>query len=371
MPVLKSKEPTKDGRKFFYKICYTVDGKKHQLKSKKFKTKKEAERAEAEKLLELGQSVPSDITFNQVAKVFLQEKKTRVKRSTYGQVETMLGHMLYTLGDVPITSLTLRQYQDALDHLEAYEHNGKHLSNFYKNKITGTFKLLCDFAQKRYDVVTRIPDKFDNYKNEEKKEMKFITLDEFNQFASVIDNPVYLAFFTTLYFMGLRCGEANGLQWQDIDFEKKTLTIKRTVNTKRRDGKGYEITTPKTKSSARTLPLPQIVLEQLSNLKEHQYHEGLNQAEMFVFGGEKPIPETTLQNNKRYYFRDANLEPIRIHDFRHSCASYLINKGATPLLVSKWLGHANVTMTMNTYSHLWKSELLDIVGVIDRDTVGS
>lgn len=367
MPVYKD-TPTKDGRKFYYKISITVDGKQKQIKSKKFRTKKEAEKEEAMKLLQLGESAPSDITFNQVAKVFLEGKKAKVKPMTYGRIVVELNHMLCTIGDVPITSLTTRQYQQALDHLGEYERNGKGLSNVYKNKIVGCFKELCDFAERRYDVSTNIPDKFDTFKNEDKKEMKFITLDEFNQFASVIQNPVHLAFFTTLYFMGLRCGEANGLMWPDIDFEKNTLSVKRTVNTKRTTPQGYEVTTPKTKSSVRTLPMPQIVSEMLLNLKEHQYVEGQNQAEMFVFGGLKPIPETTLQNNKRYYFRDAKLEPIRIHDFRHSCASYLINKGATPLLVSKWLGHANVTLTMNTYSHLWKSELLDIVDVINRDT---
>lgn len=370
MPVYKG-EPTKDGRKFYYYIHVTVNGQRTQVKSKKFKTKKEAERAEAQKLLELGESAPSGITFNQVAQVFLAEKKQRVKRMTYGQICTMLNHMLVTLGDVPITSLTLRQYQDALDQLDVYEWNGKGLSNFYKNKIIGTFKQLCEFARRRYDVTTAIPDKFDSFKNEDKKEMKFITLDEFNRFISVIENPIHIAFFTTLYFMGLRCGEANGLMWPDIDFNKKALSVKRTVNTKRALTNGYEITTPKTKSSIRTLPLPDIVYNALYDLHEHQYVEGQNQAEMFVFGGQRPFPESTLQKIKNAYFKKAELEPIRIHDFRHSCASYLINKGATPILVSKWLGHANVTLTLNTYSHLWKSELLDIVDVINKDIIST
>ena len=163
--------------------------------------------------------------------------------------------------------------------------------------------------------------------------------------------------------MGLRIGELNGLQWQSVDFENNTLTISQTVTTKKKSDEGqFLITTPKTKSSARTLPMPSVVANALKGLFPK---DSENIAQMFVFGGLKPIPETTLQKRKNFYFKEANLEPIRLHDFRHSCASFLINNKATPLLVSKWLGHSNVSMTLNTYSHLWKSELDEIVKMID------
>ncbi len=56
----------------------------------------------------------------------------------------------------------------------------------------------------------------------------------------------------------------------------------------------------------------------------------------------------------------ANVKQIRIHDFRHSCASLLINQGASIALVSKYLGHSNITITLNTYTHMFQSELENI-----------
>lgn len=61
-----------------------------------------------------------------------------------------------------------------------------------------------------------------------------------------------------------------------------------------------------------------------------------------------------------------NLRKIRIHDFRHSCASLLINKGASIQLVSKYLGHASIDITLKTYTHLYKSELDNIKVVLDN-----
>lgn len=369
MPVYKSNKPTKDGRKFYYKISYTVDGKRAQIVSKNYKTKKEAEKEEANKLLELNKVPRSAITYNQVARVFLAEKKSRLKSQSYDRLETMLNHFLVTVGDVPINQLTLAKYQQALSVIDSFTYHGKPLKNSYKNKLIRTFKQLISFAEKRYDLTTNIPNKIDNYTNEQKEEMQFLTYDEFNSFLSVIDDETYRAFFICLYFMGLRCGEANGLQWENVDLTNNTLSVKQTVNTKKKMADGYEITTPKTKSSYRTLPMPQIVSNAFLGLYDKQVAHPDYSLQRFVFGFYKPIPESTLQKVKNSYFKVAGMPPIRIHDFRHSCASYLINNGATPLLVSKWLGHSNVSMTLNTYSHLWKNELTDIVNLINSRTI--
>ena len=196
--------------------------------------------------------------------------------------------------------------------------------------------------------------------------MKYMTVEQFNKFIANVDDIVYNALFTTLFYMGLRIGEANGLQWKHI--KDNTLTVKQTVNTKMRDDAGnYLITTPKTATSKRTLPLPQIVSRRLLELHEYYANWDEFNAEWFVFGGIKPIAESTIQKEKHRYFKAADLDEIRLHDFRHSCASFLINNGASPLLVSKWLGHSNVTMTLNRYSHLYKSELFEIVKEIDKN----
>ena len=62
---------------------------------------------------------------------------------------------------------------------------------------------------------------------------------------------------------------------------------------------------------------------------------------------------------------NAGLKRIRIHDFRHSCASLLINNGANVTLVAKYLGHTKIEETLNTYSHMFSTALDSVVSVID------
>lgn len=355
----------KDSRRNTFYYSFSVNGKR--VRSKDFKTKAAATKALAKAVLDTDYVAVENYTFNQVAEQFYKDREGKIKLQSFGKMKTRLQHFLDVVGNVRVDKLTVKQYQAALDHLDTYTCRGKSLSNVYKNKCIRTFKQLCEFARKRYDLVTNIPDKFDNYRNEDKKEMKFITLDQFNQLMEVVDDEAFRTLFIVLFYMGCRIGEASALTWEDVNFEENTLSINKTVTTKTKVADEiYMVSTPKTKSSIRTLPMPQIVSNALLSLRDKVSGHPLYSPSRFVFGFDRPIPENTIQTRKNRYFAAAGLEPIRLHDFRHSCASFLINNGATPLLVSKWLGHANVSMTLNTYSHLWKSELSEIVNVIDQ-----
>jgi integrase len=79
-----------------------------------------------------------------------------------------------------------------------------------------------------------------------------------------------------------------------------------------------------------------------------------------------PFRETTIQVNKNKACKLARIKQIRIHDFRHSCASLLINKGASIALVSKYLGHSNISITLNTYTHMYKSELDNMIKILNN-----
>ena len=85
----------------------------------------------------------------------------------------------------------------------------------------------------------------------------------------------------------------------------------------------------------------------------------------FVFGDELPFRETTIQVRKNKYCRLAGVKQIRIHDFRHSCASFLIQNGASIVLVSKYLGHSKISITLDTYTHLYENELKKVSSLID------
>lgn len=371
MPVYKSKAKTADNRQYYYKINYTnAFGKNCQLKSKKYSTKKEAEKAEAAKLLELSTLPIESYTFNQVADIFLREKKTRLKEQTYDRLEVMLNHFLNVLGDVKVDKLTIAQYQAALASIDNYTFTSlkKKLTPQYKNKLIRTFKQLIAFSKKRFDLYTTVPDKFEPYRVEQREEMKFITEQQLKQLLAAVpeEDIVNSSLYTLLFYLGLRIGEANALTWADIDFDSNMLSINKTLTTKKKTGdRQFLITTTKTKSSNRVLPMPNVVSAKLKALYNYYSIFPNFNEQFFVFGGYNPMPESTIQHAKNRYFKAAGLEQIRIHDFRHSCASYYVNNGASILLLSKLLGHSNTSMTLNRYSHLYKSELYNIISIVD------
>lgn len=86
---------------------------------------------------------------------------------------------------------------------------------------------------------------------------------------------------------------------------------------------------------------------------------------MYVFGDVDPLPEATLRSRKTSNAFKARVKDIRIQDFRHSCASLLIDSGANITLVAKYLGHTKIDETLNTYSHMYQNRLENIVQIIE------
>lgn len=87
-----------------------------------------------------------------------------------------------------------------------------------------------------------------------------------------------------------------------------------------------------------------------------------------MFGNIDPLAATTLLDRKTKNAFMTRVKDIRIHDFRHSCASLLINNGANIKTVAKYLGHTKIDEALNTYSHMYKNKLNDIVNTINNLT---
>ena len=123
---------------------------------------------------------------------------------------------------------------------------------------------------------------------------------------------------------------------------------------------------PKTKSSNRTIPIPLNLSKKLYKLflEQEKYSNFSNQ--WFVFNNIFPLPTTTIQTRRDKLVALSGVKRIRIHDFRHSCASLLISQGANITLIARYLGHDNIATTLNTYSHFYKSDLKNIIENIDN-----
>lgn len=166
------------------------------------------------------------------------------------------------------------------------------------------------------------------------------------------------ALYTVAVALGLRRGECLALRWEDIDLETGTLRVRHTLQ--RLEGGGWELAEPKSKNSRRTLGLPNFAVLALREHRKRQLEEKILagptwQESGFVFTSKVGTP----LDGQHLYFRhfkkllnEAGLPDIRFHDLRHSCASLLLVQGVSPRVVMETLGHSQISLTMNTYSHV-------------------
>ena len=360
MPVYRSKEKTADGRCWYFQVSQSVGGSNKKYKSRRFATKQEAEKAEAAFLLAGGHVAADRITFGQVADEYLAEKKQAMKPQSWLRARVLCGHVCGPLRAVPVAAMDVSLYETFR---RSVAENAS-WSVSYKNKILNQVKALITFADRRHDVSNRLPWKYGPLVDSlsPRPVMQFFTLDEFQAFLAAVDDLRYRALFSVLFFCGLRVGEANALQWRDLDLAERTLSVNKTVSTKIRDADGrYLVTAPKTAGSVRVIPFPSGlsgILEEL--LAFWSRYDGFS-PDWFVFGGLRPFPETSITKMKDRCCALAGVKKIRIHDFRHSCASFYIHLGASPLLLAQLLGHSSAKMTLDTYSHFYASDLRSLV----------
>jgi integrase len=166
---------------------------------------------------------------------------------------------------------------------------------------------------------------------------------------------------------GMRRGEILSLRWQDIDFLEKCLYIHHTVN--RIGKKGLVESEPKTATSKRKVILPQFVIEALHQQytlrEEIRAKAGAEWRELdLVFSNSLGgyIEPSNLRVMFKRVLKSAGLPDMRFHDLRHSAATLLLSMGAHPKLVQELLGHSNISITMDTYSHVLPSmhrEMMD------------
>ena len=159
---------------------------------------------------------------------------------------------------------------------------------------------------------------------------------------------------TALY--GLRRSELLGLQWDSIDFENNRLTIRHTVT---KVTKVVAKDKTKNATSYRSFPLTPEAADIFRNAQqlEAKYRtafgrEYTENTFVFKWPDGKPFSPDYVTRHFRNLLAKHNLPHIRFHELRHSCASILINMGFTLKDVQDWLGHSDIKMTANIYSHL-------------------
>ena len=292
--------------------------------------------------------------------------------------KTLTTYVLSILGNCSLKKLTAPVMQDWKNQIDEYEvktSKGIHkLSLRTKQNIFSCFRTLLNYGVKM-DYISQNPlKKVGNFKSstEPKKEMDYYTADEYKKFSdsarSAAENSTkmvdwdYYVFFSIAFYTGLRKGEIFALKWSDIT--DNYLSVTRSI-TQKLKGADRE-TPPKNKSSIRTLQLPKPLIDILTEHKErYKNYPGFTD-DFRICGGIRPIRDSSVGNANENIAKAASLKKIRIHDFRHSHVSLLANEGINIQEIARRLGHANIEMTWNTYSHLYPREEERAIEILNK-----
>ena len=364
MAVYKSSKPTKDGRQYFFRIKYNdIFGETHDYSSPKFKNKKDAENEEALYRIKIQNQKASisNITIKQIYNTWIIDIQKKVKEQTIQDYHSLF-KKIQPIENLAINKLTVTKYKQFINNIDKQKY-----SVGYINRIIKLLKRIIVYSNKYYNTSIEILKFIEYYSNANSipEKLSFFTYDEYLKFDSVITNYEDHVIFELLYFLGLRIGECQALTWKDIDFQNETISITKNITKKCKNQK-WTISSPKTSSSIRTLPITNKIKKDLLKLQEEKQKYSDYKSSWFLFGNVRPINLLKITEHKNKYCELSNVPKIKIHDFRHSCASLLINQGASIALVSKYLGHSNITTTLNIYTHMYKSELDKMTNILNK-----
>lgn len=228
---------------------------------------------------------------------------------------------------------------------------GYKTTTMYQTRIA-LFNML-DFA-KENDIIMNNPCKKSvksdmGKPSEEKKALEVADQKRFLEFA---EGQSYENQYRFVLQTGLRTGELVGLKWADIDFEKKTVTISRSMEF-RHAYHEWRIGEPKSKSGYRTIPLTDEAIRILKDQKAKNSKIRVVPLEWreFVFLCRKgtPVKNSTYDTALYKICNKANIEPFAMHILRHTFATRCIEAGMKPKTLQKILGHSNIGITMNLY----------------------
>lgn len=363
---LKENKITKDGRSWvFIQYSKGLDGKRHQYQSQAYMTEEEAIQAEKIYLNKYKDvEVNPHMTFKEAYTIYYDYQKDKIKDSTLKTYRDRIKYM-GLLDNVELVNLNWDLYQKWRAQM-----NKTNLCDRYKTDIQKFIKQVINFAEKQWDFnLRKFYNKLEPFKTPGalKKEMDFYEPEEFFKFISVVDDLRYKCFFELLYYCGLRRSEARGLQWKHIDFINRTLTVSQQVLNPSNSNASTEwyISSTKTEASNRTIPISTTLLNDLAELKKTNERLSKFKQTWFVLGDDVPMATGRMYFYRDKYAEKAGIRRIRLHDFRHSCASALISGAAPITAVSNFLGHSETTETLETYTHMFKKDLANVPKFFD------
>lgn len=362
-----------------------VDGKRQRFCKSGFETKKEALAAGTKALLEYNNCgnpvIEKDVSIKDFSEVYLKECQDTLKWSTYNSYKGALeAHIIKKLGIYPMKNITADIAQSFVSEMKG---DGLAFSTIKKNKNVA--KMMFDFAVRRKVINenpfkdVRLPMNIEVAGNPNIS----YTDEEIKTFSLLYKGDILETVLMLGYHCGLRLSESLAITWDDIDFEKKTLTVSNQLV--HRDGV-FWFTLPKYKS-IRVIELDNTFLEYIKSLKERKsrypvqkfyrinFDKSIEPADTqtdthlvsFVVSKiDGEIVTTKYIHNLLDKYKHEGYKVFRTHCLRHTHCTKLLMNGVSAKYVQQRLGHKNIQTTLNIYTHLTKEKLESETGRLNN-----
>jgi len=276
-------------------------------------------------------------------------KKPTIRETTYELYRGILdNHLPNALALVPLEKLRSEDLQRLYLELEkeGYSRLVQILHNFIHGALEQALRL--GYIPRNVSLATTRP-------RARKKEIKVLNQEEIERFLECAKNHrLYPAFFLLLT-TGLRRGELLGLEWKNINWERRTLTVERNLVYLKGE---FRFEEPKTKGSYRTIPLSDNAFKVLKKWRKKWLEERIKlgadwpQTDL-VFPSEThtPMNPRNFLRTLKGILKEAELpSDVTIHSLRHTYATMLLSQGEHPKVVQELLGHSSITTTLDVYS---------------------
>ncbi len=352
----------KRGNVWEYRFYISADGKRKQISKSGFQTRKKCEKEGIKALsyYENGgiETKLDDLTINSLLDVWYSAMSPNWKpttKETYAKVIRL--KIKPELGQFKVKSLTPLRIQDFIN--EVYRENSSQYAKLIKIVLSSALKYAVvplGLIQSSPCEYVKIP------RTQPSINADVVSLDKIRSSIKNMPECYALAVLVSFY-TGMRIGEVFALNWSDIDKDNKIININKTMSF---SSNMWLITTPKTKTSIRQIPIPDNLIKHLDNYRRDQLSNKLKYGEYYIENynddGKINLENGDLTdlifreengtfakpNLMQYYCRKNG---FHFHSLRHTHATTLIQSGINPKIVSERLGHSSISITLQIYVH--------------------
>lgn len=353
-------------------LGYNSDGKKQRIKKQGFKNKKEAQIFVTETLTKRNKGYISPTNNNILFKDFITKWFTEHKSLSIGintrnnYLSRINTHIIPKLGNYKLTEITTDIVQNFYNNLI----NTDNLSPSSAKKILETLNNCFKYAKKNKLIYT-VPTDIEKIKPS-KSEIEFWTQNEIKFFLSEIKGTYLYTPILISSLTGVRIGELCGLRWCDIDFENGYININNQVIQDKLSKQLLLSAILKTSTSKRCISIPNILINHLKAIRSDLKP---NDTDYVVCNrqGNLSNPRNISMEFTKKVAKYPQLKQISIHSLRHTHATLLIFNGENIKVVSERLGHKDISVTLNTYTHVIEdmkkdtAKLLDSIFTLNKD----